>query len=107
MEAAMTQITIPAQVVNGHLQHEQSLPELEGQRVIATLTLVPTESANGKKPAETVENAEFDPEPPPWLEVENDVYFPMKRPARRLGKVKVRVVRGKPCIILPEELPDD
>ncbi len=37
----MTQITIPAQVVNGHLQHEKSLAELEGEDVLATLTVVP------------------------------------------------------------------
>ena len=45
----MTQITIPAQVVNGHLEHEQSLVQLEGQCVLATLTVVPTKSANGKR----------------------------------------------------------
>jgi hypothetical protein len=37
----MTQITIPALVVNGHLQHEKSLADLEGQHVLATLTVVP------------------------------------------------------------------
>lgn len=42
----MTQITIPAQVVNGHLQHETSLPELEGQHVIATLTVVARNGVN-------------------------------------------------------------
>jgi hypothetical protein len=40
----MTQITIPAQVVNGHLQHEKSLAELEGQHVLATLTVVPKDA---------------------------------------------------------------
>src|SRR5450755_15555 len=40
-EPAMTQITIPALVVNGHLQHEKSLTDLEGQHVLATLTVVP------------------------------------------------------------------
>jgi hypothetical protein len=30
----MTQITIPAQVVNGHLQHEKSLAALEGQHFL-------------------------------------------------------------------------
>jgi hypothetical protein len=57
-------------------------------------------------PQKPDENADFDPEPPPWLEVEHDLYFPMKRPAKRLGKVRVRQRRGKPCIILPEELSD-
>jgi hypothetical protein len=108
----MTQITIPAQVVNGHLQHEQSLAQLEGQRVIATLTVVPAEPANGKDateqiPAKAVGEAEFDPEPPPWLEVENDVYFPMTVPERLLEKKPLIIERGTPSIILPEELPDE
>jgi hypothetical protein len=111
-EANMTQITIPAQVVNGHLQHEQSLAELEGQCVIVTLTVVPKDAANGKVPLEPQpqkleETAEFDPEPPPWLEVENDVYFPMTVPGVSLGKVNVIVEQGNPSIILPEELPDE
>ena len=106
----MTQITIPAQVVNGHLHHEKSLAELEGQHVLATLTVVPTEAPNGKAapaPQASVERADFDPEPPPWLEIENDVYFPITVPTKSLGKVKIRKRRGEPCIILPEELPDE
>lgn len=105
----MTQITIPAQVVNGHLQHERSLPEFEGQRVIATLTVVAEDSKNGasEKAPPQEPSAEFDPEPPPWLEVEHDLYFPMTVPSISLGKVKVNVEEGKPCIILPEELPDE
>jgi hypothetical protein len=39
----MTQITIPALVVNGHLQHEKSLADLEGQHVLATVTVVPND----------------------------------------------------------------
>jgi hypothetical protein len=42
-EPAMTQITIPAQVVNGHLQHEKLPAELEGQHVLVTLTVVQEE----------------------------------------------------------------
>jgi hypothetical protein len=107
----MREITIPGQIVNGHLQHARSLTELEGQHVIATLTVVPTVPANAKEaaaPKEThPEEAEFDPDPPPWLEIEHDLYFPMTVPSISLGKVKVRVEEGKPCIILPEELPDD
>ena len=108
----MTQITIPALVVNGHLQHDRNLAELEGQRVLATLTLAPEESVNGKKPVEPPppkpeENAEFDPEPPPWLDVENDVYFPMTVPEKLLAKKQLLVERGRPCIILPEESTDE
>jgi hypothetical protein len=106
----MTQITIPAQVVNGHLQHEQSLPELEGQRVVATLTVVPKEAAdlptNGI-PSDLGGDADFDPKPPPWLEVENDVYFPMTVPEILLEIKELIVEEGTPCIILPEELPDE
>jgi hypothetical protein len=104
-------ITIPATVVNGHLQHDQPLAELEGQRVIATLTVVPEESTNGpsakEKPPEPATNADFDPEPPPWLEIENDVYFPMTVPEKLLEIKQLIVERGTPSIILPEELPDD
>jgi hypothetical protein len=107
----MTQITIPGQIVNGHLQHEKNLAKLEGQHMIAALTVVPTESANRKQhmepPEKAADNSEFDPEPPPWLEVEHDVYFLMTRPAKRLGKVRIRVQRGKPCIVMPEQLPND
>jgi hypothetical protein len=106
----MTQITIPAQVVNGHLHHNANLAELEGQRVIATLTVVPKDAANGKaEPTSTkpIENAEFDPEPPPWLEVEHDLYFPMTVPEKLLEIKPLIVERGTPSIILPEELPDD
>ena len=105
----MTQITIPAQVVNGHLQHEKNLAELEGRNVLAMLTVVPKDSPNGTGATDQLprRSAEFDPEPPSWLEVEQDLYFPMKRPAKRLGKVKIRKRRGKPCIILPEELPNE
>lgn len=107
----MTSITIPAQVVNGHLQHEQNLAELEGQRVIATLTVVSRDNANGHngeiKPQDLGGDTDSDPEPPPWLEVEKDLYFPMTVPAIPLGKVNIRVEQGKPSIILPEELPDE
>ncbi|MBI3823115.1 MAG: hypothetical protein HY289_10610 [Planctomycetes bacterium] len=106
----MTQFTIPAQVVNGHLQHEQSLAELEGQQVQVTLTVAPKDAVNGTpKPAQTMpkQSEESDPEPPPWLEIEHDVYFPMTVPEKPLGKVKIHKRRGKPCIILPEELPDE
>jgi hypothetical protein len=107
----MTQITIPAQVVNGYLQHEKISVELEGQHVLATLTVVAEGGTNGAAapaPPKPVDNSvESDPEPPPWLEVENDVYFPITLPAKSLGKVKIRKRRGKPSIILPEDLPDE
>jgi len=64
--------------------------------------------ANGvaKKP-EVEPNDDFDPEPPEWLDVEKDLYFPMTVPSYPLGKVTLVVQRGEPNIILPEELPDE
>jgi hypothetical protein len=110
MEPAMTQITIPAQVVNGHLQHEKSLTELEGQHVLVTLKVVSKDGTNGKAapaPPNPDQRDEFDPDPPPWLEIENDVYFPITV-AEKLLKIKPLIVeRGTPSIILSEELPDE
>ncbi len=100
----MTLITIPAQVVNGHLQHERSLPEYEGQRVIATLTVVAEDSnssASEKAPPREL-IADLDPAPPSWLEIEHDLYFPMTVPSVSLGIMKIKVEAGKPCIILPD-----
>ena len=106
----MTQITIPAQVVNGHLQHESSLAELEGQHVRVTLTVVPADVANGNgmsAPAKPDESAEFDPQPPPWLEIENDVYFPITVPEVPIGNVKIISRRGTSSGIVPDPLPDE
>jgi len=102
-------ISIPATIVNGHLQHEQPLVELEGQRVIATLTVVAKESTDRPREPEKppAVDAEFDPEPPAWLEVENDVYFPMTVPERLLEKRPLITERGTPNIVLPEDLPDE
>jgi len=102
----MTQITIPAQVVNGHLQHDISLAQFEGQHVIATLSVEPN-AVRATEPQPPQVSAEFDPEPPPWLEVEKDLYFPMSVREQLLEKKPLIVERGTPSIILPEELPDD
>jgi hypothetical protein len=108
----MMPMTIPFQVINGQLRSDANLAALEGQHGIATLTVVPKDADNGNGQTAPAmpspdESTEFDPEPPPWLQVEQDLYFPIKCPAKSLGKVKVRRRRGKPCIILPEELPDE
>lgn len=119
----MTQMTISAQVVDGRLVPPPNLALLEGQHIIGTLTAVSTESANGKSAEQPSKNSvaqtpkdnnpptaadeDFDPEPPEWLQVEKDLYFPMTRPEENLGKMTIREERGEPCIILPEELPDD
>lgn len=51
--------------------------------------------------------AAFDPASPPWLLVEQDLYFPMTVPAVSLGTVRIRIEDGMPSIILPEEVSDD
>jgi hypothetical protein len=82
---------------------------LDPVRETWTRTVAPKQSANGTpdKAGPHEPSADFDPEPPPWMDVENDVYFPMTVPSYSLGKVKLIVEKGKPCIILPEELPDE
>ena len=64
--------------------------------------------ANGVAKNPTTEaNDDFDPEPPEWLDVENDIYVRMPVPEILLEKRPLIVERGTPNIILPEELPDD
>lgn len=92
----MSEITIHAEVVNGQLRHESNLSELEGCRVVATLT--PEAAGNA---------GDFDPDLPEGMDVEKNLHFPMRVPSMSLGKLKVHVTMGKPCIILPEELPDE
>ena len=105
----MDQISIPAEVVNGHLRHDRPLSQWEGQSVIATLTLVPKtpppEPESKPEPPAPITGAEFDPEPPEWLQVEQDVYFPMTVPEILLEKKPLIVERGKPSAFIPEELP--
>jgi len=105
----MTPLTIPAQIVNGQLQLDRTLSELEGQRVIVTVTSVTSDSQSGtiEKVAPPESTEDIDVEPPEWLQVENDVYFPMDVPSISLGKLKIIVSRGEPSGIVPEELPDD
>lgn len=81
----------------------------EDQRVIATLSIVPRDSTNGidEKALPQEPNDEVDPEPPPWLEVEQDVYFPMTVPEILLEIKAMVVERGAPTIILPAELPEE
>jgi len=105
----MTPLTIPAQIVNGQLQLDRTLSELEGQRVIVTVTSVTSDSQSGtiEKVAPPESTEDIDVEPPEWLQVENDVYFPMTVPEILLEKKPLIVERGTPSGIVPEELPDD
>jgi hypothetical protein len=93
-------ISFEAEVVNGHLRHEELPTDLEGQKVQVSLT--------ARVPAAAEALPAADAEPPAWLNVEKDIYVPLA------GKVDVlsgvRVIdkgRGTPCIVVPEELPDE
>jgi hypothetical protein len=107
----MTHKTISAQVIHGHLQHEESLGELEGQHVLAMLTVVPSTSAREDQVESSTNNLgedlDLDPSTLAWLDIENDIYFPIVPPEILLEKVEIKIEPGQPCIILPEELPDD
>ena len=64
----MTPLTIPAQIVNGQLQLDRTLSELEGQRVIVTVTSVTSDSQSGtiEKVAPPESTEDIDVEPPEW-----------------------------------------
>lgn len=102
----MDQISIPAKIVNGHLQHAANLGMWEGRKVIVTLVLVPKEAPNGEEAKELPEQqseTEFDPELPVWLDVERSVYVPMTVPTVSRGKVKLIVERGRPSPFIPDD----
>jgi hypothetical protein len=95
--------TFQARVENGQLQHQEALHAFEGQQVQVTLVAVapPSETPNGAA-------GSTEPEPPEWLDVEKDIYVQMPRRVETLKDVVI-VDKGRrpPCIVVPEELPDD
>jgi hypothetical protein len=97
----MTTKTFAARVVNGQLLHSESLEAFEGYQVRVTLS-GPVVSPP-PQPGETPE-----PEPPGWMDVEKDIYVPMPLEGEIL-KDAIVVEGGplQPCIVVPEELPDD
>ncbi len=72
----MPQITIPAQVVNGHLQHEKSLAELEGQHVLVALKVVATDALSGNESEEMLPKPEI---------VWSESYCRAKKPAEEFS----------------------
>jgi hypothetical protein len=95
----MTSITFESVVRNGQLTHGESLAPFEGKRVYVTVIAPqsPPSPSNGHED----EGAE-------GLDVEKDLYAPMKPQTQRRADMRiVNTQQGKPCIILPEELPDE
>jgi hypothetical protein len=89
--------TIEGQVENGQLHPNESLDAFEGQQVLVTV------KAPAGLPPEP-----GDREVPEGIDLERDVYVRMPLQLTILEDVEV-IDRGpmQPCIILPEELPDD
>lgn len=96
----MTQLTISALVVDGKLRHDVSLTALEGQHVIAAITVLPTGETNEMNLSPPAPEGEFDTDPPEYLQVENDVYFAMPMVEKILAKKPLIVERGTPADII-------
>ncbi len=94
----MISISFEANIIDGDLRHQESLVTWEGRRVRVTL-----ESSG---PAAT--GAPDEADSPVGLDVEKDVYvkIPFKTEVVE-GAAVVEGGRLRPCLILPEELPDD
>lgn len=95
--------TFSAQVVSGRLRYQESLDVFEGQDVRVTVV---EQSRPGSHPAPLTGSGER--EPPDWMAVESNLYVKMPFPGEVLQDVVI--VEGqpiRPCIILPEELPDE
>ena|SRR5437867_3239822 len=95
--------TFPARVTNGQLQYQEPLDAFEGQQVHVTLT-APDASVPFQEEAPEVSVEE----PPEEMDIEKDLYVPMPLPGETLSSV--RVIEGgslPPCIVIPEELPDE
>jgi hypothetical protein len=78
-----------ARVVNGRLQHGESLDAFEGRQVRVTLEAAPDE---GRAP----------------VAVEHDIHVRLPFPGEPLPAA--RVIEGgplRPCLVLPEDLPDE
>lgn len=98
----MQATTFEARVVNGQLQYQTPLDALEGHQVRVTVDVL---APNGGMPDASRPPTD---EVPGDLDVEKDVY--VKMPFKSAVLKDAVVVEGgpmNPCIILPEELPDE
>jgi hypothetical protein len=93
--------TFDARVINGRLQYQAPLDALEGQQVRVMLDILAPQDSKSLPPPSS-------DEPPEDMDVEKDVYVKMPF-ASEVLKDAVVIEGGpmEPCIILPEELPDD
>lgn len=95
--------TFPARVANGRLQYDESLAAFEGQQVHITLLA-------SEPPQRTRSTGErlLDEAAPEGMDVEKDIYVPMALTGEVLRNPVV--LEGgplKPCLVIPEELPDE
>ncbi len=96
----MVRRTFPAEVTNGQLRFQESLVDLEGRRVMVVLDDLPAKDENRHR---------LSPDPVQFddLDIERAVSFRMPF---RWETVNAVVKDGgplRPCVILPEELPDE
>ena len=98
--------TFDARVINGRLQYQAPLDALEGQLVRVFLDILAPDilAPQDSKPLSPPPSDES----PEDMDVEKDVYVKMPF-ASEVLKDAVIIEGGpmEPCIILPEELPDD
>jgi hypothetical protein len=95
--------TFEARVENGQLHAEEPLTALEGQRV--RITLVPLPPSAPTFPEDEQHGVM---EAPDEMDVEKDVYVKIPLPGEDVeGAVIVKGGPLQPCLIFPEELPDD
>jgi hypothetical protein len=95
--------TFSAHVTGGQLCHQEPLDRFEGQDVY--VTVVPRSSLSTPLPPPAGSSSD---EPPAWMAVETDLYVKMPFPGEVLRDAVVVEGTGiRPCLILPEDLPDE
>ncbi|NLY01066.1 MAG: hypothetical protein GXY83_33665 [Rhodopirellula sp.] len=94
----MTVKTFAALVADGQLRFQESLLDLEGQKVL--VTLVPTPDPRLTEPAD-------EPCAPDWMSVEEDAVFrmPFHWEPVQAETMDAGVIR--PSAIVPEDLPNE
>ena len=94
--------TFAAQVRQGRLEYSESLQDWEGQQV--AVTILGLAKGDGMTAPNGAVNSDDNTS---GLDVEIDVWQPMRVKGEILYPVEIITEPGRPCIILPEELPDD